>query len=289
MKLQHRDGTVTEQEDSLEKPLNFLYGTTLGRLLLKPLTARWVSRLAGAFLSTPLSKGFIKSFIQKNGIDMSQFEEVTYRSYNEFFSRKIKPEARPTDMDPKHLISPCDCKLTALSIGEDTVFTLKHTPYTVSSLLKNEELANRFRGGTALIFRLCVDDYHRYCYTADGEKTEQVRIPGAFHTVNPIANDFFPIYKENTREYCLLDTDAFGQILVMEVGALLVGRIVNHQSGIARVTRGTEKGYFQFGGSTIVMLLPPNAAAIDQDILEASQKGLETVVRYGEKIGLSTK
>lgn len=289
MKLQHRDGTVTEQEDSLEKPLNFLYGTTLGRLLLKPLTARWVSRLAGAFLSTPLSKGFIKSFIQKNGIDMSQFEEVTYRSYNEFFSRKIKPEARPTDMDPKHLISPCDCKLTALSIGEDTVFTLKHTPYTVSSLLKNEELANRFRGGTALIFRLCVDDYHRYCYTADGEKTEQVRIPGAFHTVNPIANDFFPIYKENTREYCLLDTDAFGQILVMEVGALLVGRIVNHQSGIARVTRGTEKGYFQFGGSTIVMLLPPNAAAIDPDILEASQKGLETVVRYGEKIGLSTK
>lgn len=289
MKLQHRDGTVTEQEDSLEKPLNFLYGTTLGRLLLKPLTARWVSRLAGAFLSTPLSKGFIKSFIQKNGIDMSQFEEVTYRSYNEFFSRKIKPEARPTDMDPKHLISPCDCKLTALSIGEDTVFTLKHTPYTVSSLLKNEELANRFRGGTALIFRLCVDDYHRYCYTADGEKTEQVRIPGAFHTVNPIANDFFPIYKENTREYCLLDTDAFGQILVMEVGALLVGRIANHQSGIARVTRGAEKGYFQFGGSTIVMLLPPNAAAIDQDILEASQKGLETVVRYGEKIGLSTK
>lgn len=289
MKLQHRDGTVTEQEDSLEKPLNFLYGTTLGRLLLKPLTARWVSRLAGAFLSTPLSKGFIKSFIQKNGIDMSQFEDIPYRSYNEFFSRKIKPEARPTDMDPKHLISPCDCKLTALSIGEDTVFTLKHTPYTVSSLLKNEELANRFRGGTALIFRLCVDDYHRYCYTADGEKTEQVRIPGAFHTVNPIANDFFPIYKENTREYCLLDTDAFGQILVMEMGALLVGRIVNHQSGIARVTRGTEKGYFQFGGSTIVMLLPPNAAAIDQDILEASQKGLETVVRYGEKIGLSTK
>ena len=289
MKLQHRDGTVTEQEDSLEKPLNFLYGTTLGRLLLKPLTARWVSRLAGAFLSTPLSKGFIKSFIQKNGIDMSQFEDIPYRSYNEFFSRKIKPEARPMDMDPKHLISPCDCKLTALSIGEDTVFTLKHTPYTVSSLLKNEELANRFRGGTALIFRLCVDDYHRYCYTADGEKTEQVRIPGAFHTVNPIANDFFPIYKENTREYCLLDTDAFGQILVMEVGALLVGKIVNHHSGIARVTRSTEKGYFQFGGSTIVMLLPPNAAAIDQDILEASQKGLETVVRYGEKIGLSTK
>jgi phosphatidylserine decarboxylase len=192
-------------------------------------------------------------------------------------------------MDPKHLISPCDCKLTALSIGEDTVFTLKHTPYTVSSLLKNEELAGRFRGGTALIFRLCVDDYHRYCYTVDGEKTEGVRIPGKFHTVNPIANDFFPIYKENTREYCLLDTDAFGQILVMEVGALLVGKIVNHHSGIVRVTRGTEKGYFQFGGSTIVMLLPPNAAEIDPDILEASQKGLETVVRYGEKIGIATK
>ena len=286
MKLQHRDGTVTEQEDSLEKPLNFLYGTTLGRLLLKPLTARWVSRLAGAFLSTPLSKGFIKSFIQKNGIDMSQFEEVTYRSYNEFFSRKIKPEARPTDMDPKHLISPCDCKLTALSIGEDTVFTLKHTPYTVSSLLKNEELANRFRGGTALIFRLCVDDYHRYCYTADGEKTEQVRIPGAFHTVNPIANDFFPIYKENAREYTIVRTEGFGEVIAMEVGALLVGRIVNHQ-GAASVKRGQEKGYFQFGGSTVVLLLKKDTAVIDGDILENSRNGIETVVKFGEKIGVA--
>ena len=99
MKLQHRDGTVTEQEDSLAKPLGFLYGNVFGRLLLKPLTARWVSRLTGAFLSTPLSKGFIKPFIRKNGIDMSQFEEVPYRSYNEFFSRKIKPEARPVDME----------------------------------------------------------------------------------------------------------------------------------------------------------------------------------------------
>lgn len=288
MKLQHRDGTITEQKDSLEKPLSFLYGNAFGRLLLKPLTARWVSRLTGAFLSTPLSKGFIKPFIRKNGIDMSQFEEVPYRSYNEFFSRKIKPEARPVDMDHEHLISPCDCKLTALAVGEDTVFTLKHTPYTLSSLLKNEELANRFRGGTALIFRLCVEDYHRYCYMADGEKTEGIRIPGKFHTVNPIANDHFPIYKENTREYCLLRTDAFGEILVMEVGALLVGRIVNHHEA-ASVRRGQEKGYFQFGGSTIVVLLPPNAAAIDPDILEASQKGLETVVRYGEKIGISTK
>ena len=288
MKLQHRDGTITEQKDSLEKPLSFLYGNAFGRLLLKPLTARWVSLLAGSFLSTSLSKGFIKSFIRKNGIDMSQFEDVPYRSYNEFFSRKIRPEVRPIDMEPHHLISPCDCKLTALPIADDSIFTLKHTPYTVSSLLKNEELAQRFRGGTALIFRLCVEDYHRYCYIADGEKTEQTRIPGKFHTVNPIANDHFPIYKENTREYCLLRTDAFGEILVMEVGALLVGRIVNHHEA-ASVRRGQEKGYFQFGGSTIVVLLPPNAAAIDPDILEASQKGLETVVRYGEKIGISTK
>lgn len=288
MKLQHRDGTVTEQKDSLEKPLSFLYGTVFGRLLLKPLTARWISRLAGSFLSTPLSKGLIQPFIRKNGIDMSQFEDVPYRSYNEFFSRKIKAEARPIDMEPRHLISPCDCKLTALPIGEDTIFTLKHTPYTVSSLLKHEALAEAFRGGTALIFRLCVEDYHRYCYVADGEKSEQTRIPGKFHTVNPIANDHFPIYKENTREYCLLRTDAFGEILVMEVGALLVGRIVNHHEA-ASVRRGQEKGYFQFGGSTIVVLLKAGAAEIDPDILEASQKGLETVVRYGEKIGISTK
>ena len=261
-----------------------LYGSAAGRALLRPLVSPVVSKAAGLFLSSPLSCFLIKPFIRSNHIDMTQYEQVKYRSYNEFFSRKILAHLRPIDLNPSHLIAPCDSKMTALPITKDSVFTLKHTPYTVQSLLKNPFLAQEFTGGYALIFRLTVDDYHRYCYIADGEKSENTRIAGVLHTVNPIANDYFPIYKENSREYSTLRTDAFGDVLMMEVGALLVGKIVNHH-GEARVTRGQEKGYFQFGGSTVVLLIKEGAVQLDEELLRNSANGLETVVKMGEKIG----
>lgn len=284
MRQKTRDGVLIDRDDSQDRMLRALYGNAFGRMLLKPLTAPVVSRLTGRILSTKASCCLIKSFVRSNGIDMSQFEDVKYRSYNEFFSRKIRPEARPIDADPRHLISPCDSKLTVLPITPDTRLTLKHTEYTVASMLQNEALAARYAGGYALIFRLTVDDYHRYSYPADGSKEENVRIPGKLHTVNPIANDYFPIYKENSREYTVLHNDVFGDMVMMEVGALMVGRIVNHH-GKTGVKRGQEKGYFQFGGSTVVVLLEADKAVIDADILENSSSGIETVVKLGEKIG----
>ena len=285
MRQRTRDGLLIEGADGKDRLLAALYGSAPGRLLLKPLTAPWLSKLAGCFLSTGASKVFIRPFIKNNHIDMSQFEPVAYESYNDFFSRRIRPEARPIDMDPRHLISPADSKLTALPITETGRFTLKHTQYTVGSLLKDPALAAEYVGGWCLIFRLTVDDYHRYCYAFSGEKGENIRIPGRLHTVNPIANDFFPIYKENSREYTVLHTLEFGDVVAMEVGALLVGKIVNHH-GRASVHRGQEKGYFQFGGSTVVLLLKKDTAILDGDILENSRNGIETVVKFGEKIGI---
>lgn len=284
MRQKTRNGVLIEGADGQDRLLNFLYGNAFGRTLLKPLMAPVLSKLAGRLLSTRASKVLIKSFIKNNHIDMSQFEPVEYTSYNDFFSRKIRPEARPIDMDPMHLVSPADSKLTVLPVTETGRFSLKHTQYTVGSLLKNPTLAAEYVGGWVLIFRLTVDDYHRYCYAFDGEKGENIAIPGKLHTVNPIANDFFPIYKENSREYTILQTREFGQVVAMEVGALLVGKIVNHH-GTATVKRGQEKGYFQFGGSTVVLLLKKDAAVIDSDILENSENGIETVVKFGEKIG----
>lgn len=279
-----RDGTLIVMDNGQDKFLQKLYGSKFGRFLLKPLVSPVVSKLGGWFMSTRLSKCMIKGFIRKNNIDMSQFEEGPFRSYNAFFTRRIKPGARTVDMDPTHLISPCDCKLTALPIEEDSRFTIKHTPYTTAELLKDEALAKAYQGGQILIFRLTVDDYHRYCYFADGEKSGNTFIPGKLHTVNPIANDYYPIYKENSREYTTLHTQAFGDVIVMEVGALMVGKIVNHH-GACTVRRGEEKGYFQFGGSTVILLLKAGAAQLDQDILDNSREGMETVVRMGEKIG----
>ena len=286
MKQKTRDGRLIEGADGQDRLLGALYGNALGRMLLKPLTAPWLSKAAGAFLSTKASCIFIKPFIKSNRIDMSQFEPVAYESYNDFFSRRIREGARTVDMDPRHLISPADSKLTVLPITEKGRFTLKHTQYTVGSLLRDPALAAEFVGGWACIFRLTVDDYHRYCYAFDAEKGENIVIPGRLHTVNPIANDFFPIYKENAREYTRLRTKEFGEVIAMEVGALLVGKIVNHP-GAASVRRGQEKGYFQFGGSTVVLLLKKDTAVIDSDILENSQNGIETVVKFGEKIGIA--
>ena len=287
MKQKRRDGTEIAAGGQ-DKLLATLYGHAFGRMLLKPLVQPWVSKVAGWLLSTRLSCVLIAPFIRNNHIDMSQFVDEKYKSYNAFFSRRIKDGARMVDMDPTHFVSPCDSKLTALEITETTRFTLKHTEYSVASLLQNEALAKRYTGGLALIFRLTVDDYHRYCYAADGEKEENIFIPGKLHTVNPIANDYFPIYKENSREYSILHSEGFGDIVMMEVGALLVGKIVNLH-GEKRVQRGEEKGYFQFGGSTVVLLMQKNAVQLDEDILRNSKEGIETVVRYGEKIGCAPK
>ncbi len=279
-----RNGKLIKEKSGQDRILEGLYGTVAGRMLLKPLTLPVVSKMAGMFLSTPLSCILIEPFIKKNKIDMTQYQPVKYKSYNDFFTRKIKAKLRPVDGNPKHFISPCDSKLTVLPITKDCRFKLKHTTYTVTSLLKNEKLAKEYEGGYAMIFRLTVDDYHRYCYVCDGTKGENVFIPGVLHTVNPLANDYFPIYKENSREYSILHTKEFSDIVMMEVGALLVGKIVNHHRKY-KVFRGQEKGYFEFGGSTVVLLVKKNTVRMDADILENSAQGIETVVKFGEKIG----
>ena len=134
------------------------------------------------------------------------------------------------------------------------------------------------------MFRLCVEDYHRYIYVDNGRASEPVRIPGVLHTVNPVANDHFPVYKENTREYCVIRSEHFGRLLQMEVGAMLVGEIRNHERG-RQVRRGWEKGRFAFGGSTVILMTEKGAALPDGDILENSRFGLETKVRLGERVG----
>ncbi|MBE6728399.1 MAG: phosphatidylserine decarboxylase [Ruminococcaceae bacterium] len=279
-----RDGTLIEVDNGQERFLSKLYGTAPGRFFLKLLICPFISKAAGAFLSSGASRFLNKKFIRNNNIDMSQFEDIKYRNFNDLFSRKIRDGARTVDYTKGHFISPADSKLTVLPITEDCHFALKNTEYTVESLLCNGELAKEFIGGTVLIFRLTVDDYHRYCYTADAQKEDNVFIKGKLHTVNPIANDYYPIYKENSREYCVLHSEEFGDMVMVEVGALLVGKIVNHH-GKAQVKRGEEKGYFQYGGSTVVIIVKKDAVKLDADIIQNSLEGVETVVRYGEKIG----
>lgn len=284
MHCKDRTGRRVEGGEGQDRFLQRLYGARVGRACVKVLIQPWVSRLGGRVLNSGFSRMGIPRFIEKNKIDMSQYEERRFRSYNDFFMRRIKPEMRPVSMEPTHLIAPCDSRLTVHEITENSRFHIKGTAYTLESLLRDKTLARAYDGGTLLLFRLTVDDYHRYCYVDSGEKSKNHWLPGVFHTVNPAAAAVYPIYKENTRCYSFIESENFGRILQMEVGALMVGKIVNYEEA-ARVARGSEKGRFEFGGSTIVVVLPRRSCVIDADILANSRAGIETKVKYGERIG----
>lgn len=275
---------VKPATDTCSRSLRFLYNTAAGRILLRPLVSRPVSVIAGKFLDTKVSCLFIKKFIKSGGIDMTDYEKRKFSSFNDFFTRRVKPEARPCDRDASSLVSPCDGNLSAYRITDRSVFTVKGVEYLLSELVKDNKVADKYLGGDLLIFRLAVDNYHRYVWCADGTPDATVRIPGRYHTVQPIAMHHYKIFRENAREYTVLHSDVFGDIVQMEVGAMMVGRICN-PAPRGNVSKGDEKGRFEFGGSTIIMLLQKNAAEIDKEFFENTAAGLETCVKCGEKIG----
>ena len=268
-----------------DKLLSFLYTNIFGRMLLKPLIQPQVSKLAGRYLSSAHSKWLISKFIERNEINMDIYEECDYSSFNDFFTRKIKPDCRPVPEDLDVLISPCDCLATVYPIQENTTFSIKNTEYTLRSLLRSPRLAKRFRGGYAYVLRLTVEDYHRYLYSVSGKQSKNYHIDGTYHTVNPIANDYLPIYKENTREYTVIHSKEFGDVLQMEVGALLVGKISNHKQSTV-VTRGEEKGFFEYGGSTIVVLTQKGRVTPRSDLLTNSKNVYETKVLQAHPLGI---
>ena len=264
--------------------LTFLYETIPGRFILKPFTSPRFSRVCWRFLDSKYSSCFIRPFVRWNHIDVAEYETDGIRSFNDFFSRKIKEGKRVVAMDAEKLIAPCDGLLSVWKVDQDTILPVKQSQYTVSDLLRSKKLAKHYEGGYCLVFRLCVDHYHRYCYIDSGKKSSNIFIPGKLHTVRPIALRKVPVFTENSREYTLIRTKEFGTLVQMEVGAMLVGRIVNHE-GAGRAVRGREKGYFQYGGSTIIVLTEPGKVKIREDILKSSALGRETAVKLGEMIG----
>ena len=268
--------------------LDFLYGTIIGRMILKILINPHISAFAGKILDSKASRILIKPFIYKNNISLNEYEDADYQSFNEFFTRKIKRDCRPVDTDPHHFVAPCDGYLSVYPIKEGMVIPVKQSRYTIAELLKNKELSKEFEGGTCMVFRLCVHHYHRYCYPDGAFKEDNFIINGVLHTVRPVALYKVPVFAENSREYTILHTDHFGDILQMEVGAMLVGRIDNyHKKG--RVEKGMEKGRFLYGGSTIIILTQKDMVKIPDRIFEKTRRQKEVPVKQGQKIGIKYK
>lgn len=258
--------------------IRFLYGTAAGRVCLKVLVCPWISKVAGAFLSSSLSRPMVGRFVKKNKIDMSAYPARKYRSFNDFFTRKR--ETSGICVPPDTLVSPCDAYLSVYPIDEKSVFHIKHIDYSLAQLLDDAALAERFSGGSCLIFRLTPLHYHRYCFCCNAEIVASRRIDGKLHCVRPIAYTSRPVFIENSRSYTLLHDDALGTLVQMEVGALLVGKIKNHPTS-GRAVAAAEKGYFEFGGSTIIVLLEKDRVRLTPTLQTQEEKD----IRYADTLG----
>ncbi len=268
--------------------LRFLYRTPPGRAALKLLTRPGFSRFAGCFLDSRASRRLIPWAVRSWNVNLTEFEDADYPSFNAFFTRRRKKELLGINVEPERLISPCDGWLSAYPIEANSAFRIKGGEYSLRDLLDDAEWARRFCGGDCLIFRLTPSDYHRYCFIDDGRVIRSAAIPGVLHCVRPIACERYPVYVQNSREWTLIETERFGRVAQMEIGALMVGRIANEPlPPYSRVRRGQEKGRFEFGGSTIVLLFERDRIALDERVHENMRNGMETRVRTGAGIGRS--
>jgi len=267
------------------RELRLLYESWWGSFLLHIFfKRRWFSRLAGFLKRLPGSRREIPAFIRRYEIDTAESELSVsdFRSLDAFFTRRLKPETRPIDRDPSHLVAPAEGRVLAFAEMPEDAFDIKG--YAVSI----DELAgglNGFKPGAGFIIRLAPCDYHRFHFPADGLASDPLSIGRNLHSVHPIALSAGAPGFKNKRTVSMLSDTGCGRILQIEVGALTVGSIVQTYAR-GPVTKGQEKGYFRFGGSTVILLTEPGRVSPDMDLLDATARGLETLVKVGTRIGL---
>ena len=245
--------------------------------------------LLGISMDLAGSRKKIQAFIQKYDINLDEIELplAQYKNLNAFFSRKLKPDARPFIADPRIFCSPADGKVLAYpKINAQTRLPIKGAHVDIVHLLSSKESAFPYRNGAALVIRLAPADYHRYHFPVAGIATASAKISGRYYLVNPIALDVKPdLFAHNKREITYLETEHFGRIMIMEVAGWGVGRIVQtYRPGT--VERGQEKGYFQFGGSTLVLLFEPGRIIFDKDLTRDTRAGIEVQVLTGSQLGV---
>ena len=286
--IERASGKLITETPPGEAWLKFLYHNPFGKLSLNLVAKRkFLSAWYGRKKDRAKSTEDIQAFVDSLGIDMSEavLPISEYKSFNEFFYRKLKPEARPIG---DALVSPADAKLIAFeSIDELEGFFVKGRKFTLKEYLQDEGLARKYQNASLFIFRLAPNDYHRYHFPYAGKVSDNTKIKGVYFSVSPYALEpnFAKVFCENKREYLSLSTEDRGDIILSPVGATMVGSIHSTFTPDTHVAKGDEMGYFAFGGSTVVMLVDRDKVQIDQDILDNTKNHIETAVKMGEKIG----
>lgn len=277
-----------EVEEIYGEPyLRWTYDTAMGRLGLWLVAKRVLfSRWYGWRMNRPASAKKIRPFMENYSLDTSEFlEDVSkYSSFNDFFYRKLKPEARPIEGDEDCVSFPADGRhlgITDLS-GVDGLYA-KGQNFDLSGLLGDAELAARYEGGSAVISRLCPVDYHRYHAPVGGEIVEQRLINGWLFSVSPIALRRSVDYLwENKRVLTIINTERLGQVAFVAIGATLVGSIKMTVNKGITIARGEELGYFAFGGSCVITLFEKGQVKLEADLRSYGSQQTEIYAKVGD-------
>lgn len=286
-------GCVEEERVYGGGALRFAYASRLGSLLLfVAARRRWFSRLCGIWMRRAASRSRIQPFIDSYGLDPSEFlrQPEEFTSFNDFFIRELKPAARPIDAHPSTAVFPADGRhLGFADVSRAESIVVKGQRFDLPALLGDAALAERHRGGAAVVSRLCPVDYHRFHFPADGVAAPPRLLPGPLYSVSPIAlRRRIRILFENQRCITRLESERFGLVTIVEVGATCVGSIVSTFRPHERVAKGAEKGYFQFGGSSMITLFEPGRIGLDADLLEHTSQRRELFARVGDRMGVAT-
>lgn len=280
-------GQIKTEKTMAGTLLYWLYNNPLGELSLQALVKRKiVTDIYGTYMHSSWSVHKIDPFIQKYNIDTSQFEMKHFASFNGFFIRKLKPGARKIDTAHQAVIAPVDGKCLVYPNLESTDFLVKGTRFQVQSFLLNDTLSKKYQNGSLLLFRLAPTDYHRYHFPLSGKLSPTHKISGYYYSVNPIALiEDSHIFLENKRQYQIIHNPVFGDVIMAEIGATMVGSMVSTYQGKTAL-KGKEEGYFQFGGSTVILLFEKGKIHIDDDLVRNSESHLETSVKMGQEVGV---
>ncbi|SCY50498.1 phosphatidylserine decarboxylase [Alkaliphilus peptidifermentans] len=289
--VERKTGELKVETVAGDAYLRWTYDTKMGRSILENIMKKkFFSKMIGLYMESPFSRRRLTSFINELSIDMSEAlnENISgYKSFNDFFIRKLKPEARPIAKDEEILISPADGRVLVYdNINVCKVVQVKGLDYSLEELIGDKELANSYEGGVCIITRLNPSDYHRFHFPDGGIPITSKRIEGSYYSVNPLAlKKVAALYCKNKREITIFQSNNFGEILMIEVGATCVGTIVQTYKKDKQVLKGEEKGFFKFGGSTTIMFIKKDKVKLDSDLIKNSDEGYETKVYMGEGIG----
>ncbi len=276
-----------------DKAVEWLYRSTMGKTLSKLLIKKPISILYGVAQGSSLSARKVKPFIKNFNIAIDDYlpaegrgEEDPYGSFNEFFIRKFKEGKRPIESDASLMPAFCEARYFAYgSLNEKVSIPVKGNFWNAKALLANKEWTETFQDGPCLLARLCPVDYHRFHFPDDGKILDHYTVPGVLHSVNPLALKEVPeVFAVNERQVTIMETENFGKLAFVEVGAICVGKIIQSRQMTGTFKRGEEKGYFLFGGSTVIVLGEKGKWKPDAILLEKTKEGMEVYQKLGSRI-----